>query len=300
MIAVATSRMEVNVGKHTGRRTLLGSVGVLVVGGIALLGNVALERAVNDGIDILVEEESKSGPAVAASVPSEAASPTTLLAFTRWPTVEGCDAGTVVAMPNGGPPAEDVHFEGADPRAAIIAAGGGAYGPGNLTIDLTTDDGDTAFITGIEVEVFQEIDPPSWRYILTSGGCGEAYSRLFVVDLDDANPYVADEGLVGPQELESVYGPAVPVAPFGEAFTVSTSEPARVRILAHSCSTSVEWGVVIHYVTDGEEHTLPVGTADDPFITLAGGDPELWMSSEGALTRYGSDDGSDGVSQSCR
>ena len=150
-----------------------------------------------------------------------------------------------------------------------MSRGAGAWHLGHLTLDLTVNSDDTVYVASVQPVIFRRYDTaPAWGFMV-EGGCGDAYGRIFDLDLDKPRPYLQDEGVKG----ETGESPQSPPPPFGKTFTVSKTEPARIMINARACTASVEWGLVVTYFVGTEQHALTIGKAQEPYKSMAGPAP---------------------------
>jgi hypothetical protein len=107
-------------------------------------------------------------------------------------------------------------------------------------------------------------DAPDWIFQV-QGGCGEGYERVFSLELDKPRPALRDAGLVGEPAAATTTPPREPL---GSTFTVSNADPAHIRVEAHGCERSYDWGVRIEYIIGGKRRTYQVGSADNPFRSI--------------------------------
>lgn len=187
-----------------------------------------------------------------------------------WPTAVDCDGATETAVLTGGPsPGGFKVSRDTDLREEMVESGGAAFGMGFLTLLLTTSGpDDVAQILEIVPLIHsRDLAAPAWVY-RPEGGCGDVMDRVFDLDLDVDRPFLKDGGAPG-----NTGDPKVRGAALGHTFTVSSSDPARVVIIASACKSSAEWSLRIRYQMGGEVKELLVGSANDPFRTVTGRAP---------------------------
>lgn len=152
-----------------------------------------------------------------------------------------------------GKPAEDF-------RTVVASHGGGSWGDGHLLITLSAKPGKKLILQDIRPTppVPTPIDPPAW-YAETQGGCGDTYGRVFNFDLDKAK--LVDRGVVG----ERTDKDEAPSNPLGPGFTVSSEDPAIVRVDVSACQGNYEWSLRLRYFDGSHEYSELVG----PFRTMS-------------------------------
>lgn len=198
-----------------------------------------------------------------------------------WPVFRGCDGGTTVAMQPGG---ADIHSFGVskteDVRPKIATApGGGSWRSGQLVIDLSGKTDEPVEISNIHHKKLRELPAPKWVYE-PRGGCGGAYYRNFVLDLDEGRLF--DKGVVGGGAADGEKAP--PTELIGPAFTVSRRDPAQITVDALSCKGNYEWELIIDYVQGGKSGRLTLG----PYRSMGvARNTERYFSADG--TTYESD-----------
>ncbi|MEU5874151.1 hypothetical protein AB0A73_21675 [Glycomyces sp. NPDC047369] len=187
-----------------------------------------------------------------------------LLYDASWPLIRGCDGATNVAVS-----AEEDGPEtfGARPDREKLAKepGSGAWVTGSLTVDLVGVDEHPVQISAIDYQVLNDdLASPAWVYE-PHGGCGETYSRLFVLDLDGET--LEDQGVVGAPLPE---GTAPPGAAIGPAFTVTDLEPAQITVSVLGCEANYEWELIVSYFYEGESGEVRLG----PYRTFGAADAD--------------------------
>lgn len=192
----------------------------------------------------------------------------TLVLLHQWPNQRCTFAAT--AMAKDGPSASDFPKSGqGDVNTAVIAAGGGAYGFGSLALNLSLSGAGTADILAMEPVIYsRNTDAPSWVIEPLGDGCGSDYMRLFQLDLDKPRPILVDKGIDSGVD-GSKRDPTVPVASFGDTFTVSQKSPANIRVWVYTCHSTSHWGIRVKYLLDGRVGWKTMG----PFISFAGAAP---------------------------
>ncbi|MFD7781460.1 hypothetical protein [Streptomyces sp. NPDC059753] len=113
----------------------------------------------------------------------------------------------------------------------------------------------------LTARVPKKIGPPEW-VALTQGGCGDVKDRVFDLDLD--KPKLVDRGVVGSGEADPSE-PPVRTNPLGSGFTVSSTDPAIVRVDVSACRGNYEWSLQIDYSYHGKTLHKVVG----PFKSLS-------------------------------
>jgi hypothetical protein len=132
--------------------------------------------------------------------------------------------------------------------------------------------GDTLLILEIEPVVFSfEPVEPEWVATHAGGGCGDSLQRAFDLKLADGKANIQDLGVVGTLEMPDSTT-TVPTAPLGRSFNISQSDTYDIDIRTEAVDGRYEFGVIIHYMLDGEDFEYKVGTPEDPFV-LGGGTP---------------------------
>lgn len=237
------------MGKHGRRKTFPAILGGFVLVGAGIVVQQVLSKTTDAGIS-RIEGKVGGGPSLQAT-PS-------------WPLLTGCDGATETATSTQQPAQVTIGLTAdQDVRQVMIKHGGGAWRSGTLTLKLEAPKSQTLFITGIQPHVFKELTPPAWKYT-PLGGCGDAYARIFYLDLDKPRPYLKDAGIQGDKNM---------APPFGKAFTVSPTDPALIQINAFACTRSVEFGLTVYYSMGGRAATVDVGTRQAPFRLFAGRAP---------------------------
>lgn len=190
-----------------------------------------------------------------------------LIVVTDWPLNPGCDAGTSIAMDQGVPASHEPTDH--DYRVDLLAAGGGPWQNGQLTLYLQAKDDRTFQVIDIRPHVVaQTSTPPAWVY-QPHGGCGDSYFRTFAVDFDDPVPHAADLGVVGEEEAMTSVTPRS--EPLGKSFTVSSADPAELALTVSRCKAgSTSFTVEIDYLDHGTRRTVEVGTKEEPFVIYSG------------------------------
>ncbi|MET8394605.1 hypothetical protein ABZV59_22220 [Streptomyces anthocyanicus] len=185
-----------------------------------------------------------------------------ILLTTSWPTITSCDGATSVAMPSGGKPlASFLPDNSQDFRVPVAANGGGTWGAGHLYLTLNAKAGKTLIIEDIRPSSRfpKKIEPPTWVAVV-QGGCGDTYGRVFEFDLD--KPELKDRGVVGERQSGEQEAPPNPLGP---GFTVSSTDPAIVRVDAQACKGNYEWSLRVNYSYDGKPYYKDVG----PFRSMS-------------------------------
>ena len=247
---MADEGVEIAKPRRRGRVFVaLGSVAVFLLGGVT---TVLLQRYV---------------PALLPPLDNAFGYQPLAVAKVAWPRLNTCDENTVVAMQEGllASPAAISQPMGQDPRDGVISAGGGSYLDGKLTVALATRDASTAQIVGLRVKIFKTFDSRvSWVLNAGGGGCGGVDIRLFEARLDEGGR-VIDRGVQVAQEVPSKSSKGQPL---GTGFTVSGADQAQIVVEVMSCHHSYAWGLEIDYLVAGEKYTYPLGTSEEPLISL--------------------------------
>ncbi|MFI8174031.1 hypothetical protein ACIF6H_12095 [Streptomyces microflavus] len=167
-----------------------------------------------------------------------------------------------MAMPKGGRTLASFLAEnpGEDYRDAVTSQGGGTWGVGHLFMTLSSKPGRTLILQDIRpaTPVPKTIDPPAW-YAETQAGCGDTYGRVFDFNLD--KPNLIDRGVIGERGGEE----EAPSNPLGPGFTVSSEDPAIVRVDVSACEGNYEWSLRVRYSEGGQKYSEVVG----PFRTMS-------------------------------
>jgi hypothetical protein len=135
------------------------------------------------------------------------------------------------------------------------ADGGGSWKRGYLYLLMASVDGTPLTIQNMVQHIdAKRLPPPAWVY-RPSGDCGDTYSRVYRLDLD--NNSLFDLGLQGNGEAGN--GKPPPTEPLGPAFTVTDKEPALIRVDVLSCKDNYSWTLDVTYVRNGKSETRVVG-----------------------------------------
>lgn len=206
------------------------------------------------------------GAGNAVDAPSQKAQPPTvptlggpLLVTHKWPTAKVCDGSTSVAMPAGGKPLEEFDPSQQNFRSEVTAPGneGGTWGSGFLYLDLSAEGTESVTVDELHLttRVPKKIGPPEW-VALTQGGCGDVKDRVFDLDLD--TPKLVDRGVIGGGEADPSE-PPVRTNPLGSGFTVSSTDPAIIRVDVSACRGNYEWSLQVDYSYHGKTLHKVVG-----------------------------------------
>lgn len=239
--------------------------GPVLLGGVAVAAVVAASIAFwpeGKGSAVGLEKKKVHSSAPVSGVPSATAGPKgPLLLTTSWPTIANCDGATSVAMPVGGDPLSSFLRDDQDFRVPVAANGGGTWGSGHLYLTLSAKPGKTLIIEDIRPasRYPKRIDPPAW-VATVQGGCGDTYGRVFDFNLD--KPDLIDRGVVG-QRYDG--DPPAPTSPLGPGFTVSTTDPAMIRVDVQACKGNYEWSLLVNYSYDGQKFSKSIG----PFRSMS-------------------------------
>lgn len=176
-----------------------------------------------------------------------------LVTKTSWPLSAGCDGGTEVAVPLGAGQPPDFHSP-KDIRQTLIDDGhGGAWTRGELTIKMSTRNGETVHLENVVPHVVpHELDSPAWIYD-PAGGCGGAAARRFnfIVDSTPESPnQFVDAGAQGGVDFSSFDG--VATEKLGSDFVISGSDETSIVIDAYACRGNYEWTVELQYSVAGD------------------------------------------------
>jgi hypothetical protein len=213
-----------------------------------------------------------------------------LLVGHSWPVGRSCDSVTEIAVSKKATQPDSVVVNPSDDRrAALVAAGGAAFGSGDLTLELSTSAGATIQVLNLKPLIYSR-SPSSAGWVYTpQGGCGDTYERTFELDLDRQS--IRDVGVKGGGD--GAPDATIRVDPLGPAFNVSGSDPALLHVRVHSCTSAFEWGLRIDYSYEGRDLHRIVGTPDAPFRST--GKPKSkvfaytddYLNSTNSLIRYG-------------
>ncbi len=191
-----------------------------------------------------------------------------LVATATWPFPRG--GQYQIGMPrNSLSPAQVVPLEDVPPEQRMLAAGGGAWGIGDLNVYLSTRDDKIAQIIQLDVLVFRHEDAgAAWVYepsqLPRTGPSDD--ERYFSIDLDVPQRRLVDRGVV----RGGIPNALAVSESLGPTFTVSATDPARILVTVAACRGLYEWGLRITYVVAGKRLHFDVGTARQPFRSIGG------------------------------
>lgn len=200
-------------------------------------------------------------PPPATTAPERDSPSEPLIVYETWPLSRGCDGGTSIAMPAGGPDIGSFTLDGFE-RQRMINAGGGSWRAGSLYLDFSTRAGTSVRILNLRPLIDPERPPATdWVYS-PGGGCGGPTGRRFSLSLD--RPSLIDAGV--PEGDLGEEGPDVRTEPIGPTFTVTDDTPATLRFDVRGCKANYQWRIEVTYAVAGEPSTRTYTTK--PYRTL--------------------------------
>lgn len=193
-----------------------------------------------------------------------------LLITKRWPVTGGCDPGTRVAMPTGGPSPDSIEYSlSEDPRVTIVNDGGTSWNSGALQVSMRAREGTSVQIENLSIVLLTRnpSSPPAWLMEIGEGGCGggsgSIEDRRYLLDLD--NGFLADRRETPAETPDNNPSPAN-----FRGIVVTPDEPLNLSIEVRSCEMFYEWQIVVNYSSGGLTASQTIGSVDEPLRSIGG------------------------------